>query len=299
MSKVRHFRTLEDITPKEMKGLLDLAEEIKKNPGKYREACKYKTLGMLFAKTSTRTRVSFEVGMFQMGGHAVFLEWAKTNFTLAKFEDEVAVLARYCDILMARVFEQEYITRMASASRVPVINGLSDEYHPVQSLADLLTMRERFGSLDGVTVAWVGDGNNVCHSLIWACHYAGMKCRISTPSDYNVHVPLPEGSYSWHENPEDAVKKADVIYTDTWISMGQEAETKARQKIFKPFQVNSHLMSLASKRAIFLHCLPAHRGYEVSDEVFDSPQSVVFEQAENRLYTEKALILKLLGIEMW
>jgi ornithine carbamoyltransferase len=297
MSNVRHFRTLEDVSPQEMISLLDLALKIKKNPENYHESCKFKTLGMLFAKTSTRTRVSFEVGMFQMGGHAVFLDWGKTNFTLAKFEDEVAVLARYCDILMARVFEQDYITRMASASRVPVINGLSDEYHPVQSLADILTIKEKFGSLDGLTVAYVGDGNNVCHSLIWACSYAGIKCRISTPRDYNVHVPLPENSYTWHEAPEDAVDGADVIYTDTWISMGQETETKARQKVFRPFQVNADLMTLASPRVIFMHCLPAHRGYEVSDEVFDGSQSMVFAQAENRLYTEKALILKLLGIE--
>ncbi|OLS12316.1 MAG: ornithine carbamoyltransferase [Promethearchaeota archaeon CR_4] len=299
MSSVRHFRNLDDISPREMMGLLDLAEKIKKHPENYRESCKFKTLGMLFAKTSTRTRVSFEVGMYQMGGHAIYLDWEKTNFTLAKFEDEVAVLARYCDILMARVFEHDSIIRMARASSVPIINGLSNDHHPIQSLADLLTIREKFGSLEGITVAYVGDGNNVCHSLIWACSHAGVKCRISTPRDYNVHVPLPKNSFTWYETPEEAVKGVDIIYTDTWVSIGQEAETKARQQVFRPFQVNANLIAQASSRAIFMHCLPAHRGLEVSDEVFDGPQSVVFDQAENRLHTEKALILKLLGIEAW
>ncbi len=279
--------------------VVDLAAAVKKQPGKYCKALEGKTLAMLFQKTSTRTRVSFEAGMTQLGGHAIFLDWRATNFTLGSLADEVKCLERYCDIIMARVFKHADIKAIADASEKPVINGLCDLWHPCQILGDLLSIKEKKGKLEGLKLAYVGDGNNVCNSLIVACSKVGMQVSVATPPAYKplqeaVDVAKALGKYNWSENPAEAVKGADVVYTDTWVSMGSESEEKQRLMVFPPFQVNEQLMKHAKKDAVFMHCLPAHRGKEVTDSILDGKQSVVFDQAENRMHIQKAIMLKLL-----
>ena len=291
------FLTLKHLKPKDIEEIIDLSIDLKKNPEKYSQAAKGKTLAMLFQKTSTRTRCSFETAMTQMGGHGQYLDWRTTNFTLGALKDEIRCLERYVDIIMARVYKQKDLETMALFSRVPVINGLSDMYHPCQALADLLTIKEKMGGFDGVKLAFVGDGNNVCHSLILACAKMGIKISVATPAGYE---PSPEvvsavkkyNKLTLTHNPKEAVNAADIVYTDTWVSMGQEAEKEKRLKVFRPYQVNRDL--LGSSNPLIMHCLPAHRGYEITDEVLDSPYSVVFDQAENRLHVQKAVILKLL-----
>ncbi len=279
--------------------VIDLASAVKKQPEKYCKALEGKTLAMLFQKTSTRTRVSFEAGMTQLGGHAIFLDWRATNFTLGSLADEVKCLERYCDIIMARVFKHQDIEAIADASEKPVINGLCDLWHPCQILGDLLSIKEKKGKLDGLRLAFVGDGNNVCNSLIVAGSKVGMQVSVAAPAAYKpykeaVAVGESLGKYSWNENPAEAVQGADVVYTDTWVSMGSEAEEKQRLAVFPPYQVNERLMQEAKRDAIFMHCLPAHRGKEVSDAVLDGKQSIVFDQAENRLHIQKAIMLVLL-----
>ncbi len=278
--------------------VIDLAIAVKENPQQYSKSLEGKTLAMLFQKTSTRTRTSFEAGMTQLGGHAIFLDWRATNFTLGKIRDEVKCLARYCDIIMARVFKHEDIVEIANASSKPVINALCNLWHPCQILGDLLTIKEKKGDLNELKLAYVGDGNNVCNSLIVGCSKVGMKAVVATPKDYR---PSPEaeavgkqtGNYAWTEKPEEAVKDADIVYTDTWVSMGQEEEAKKREQVFPPYQVNEKLMQKAKQDALFMHCLPAHRGKEVTDRVLDSLQSIVFDQAENRMHIQKAIMLML------
>lgn len=296
----RHFLTDKEFSPKELADLLAFSATVKKSPEKYASALQGKTLIMLFQKTSTRTRLSFEAGMTQLGGHAIYLDWGKTNFTLGSLQDETRCLARYGDLLMARVYKQSDLETMARASSIPVINGLSDTFHPCQALADLLTIQEKKGKLQGLKLAFIGDGNNVCNSLLLACSRAGMEVAVGGPRRYWPQEGVlkdtrKHGTITLTEDPKEAVKGADVVYTDTWVSMGQEAETELRLSVFKHYQLNDALLKEAKPKAIVMHCLPAHRGREITDDVLDSPQSVVFDQAENRLHVQKALMLFLLG----
>ncbi len=279
--------TLKDWSEKDILYIIDKAIEIKKNPQKYENSLKGKTLVMLFEKTSTRTRLSFEVGMTQLGGHAIFVDWKTSQLGKADLKDEIRCIDRYADIIMARVYKQESVDTMAKYSDKPVINGLSDTSHPCQILADLMTIKEKLGKLKGLKLAYIGDGNNVCNSLIVGCKKVGMKIAVAAPKGYE---PLEKPDLLTTD-PKQAAKDADVIYTDTWVSMGQEAEKEKRLKIFPPYQITKKLLG----KALFMHCLPAYRGYEVTDEVIDSKQSIVFDQAENRLHAQKAIMLKLLG----
>jgi len=261
-----------------------------------------RTLAMVFQKPSNRTRVSFEVGMYQLGGHALYLN--PDEIQLGKREtpsDTGRVLARYIDAIMVRTFDHGELEELAAAADVPVINGLSDDHHPCQALADLLTVREEFGSLEGVKISYVGDGNNVAHSLAIACALTGAELTIAHPEGHapdNGVVKLAGtlgASPTLTEDPREAVSGARAVYTDVWASMGQESEADDRRKNFVPYRIDEDLMSLAAEDAIFLHCLPAHRGEEVTAEVIDGPRSRVFDQAENRLHAQKALLYLLLG----
>ncbi len=298
---MKHMLSLMDWSSAELRDLLDLAGRIKKRPLGWPAALANKTLGMIFQKPSTRTRVSFEVAMNRLGGQAMFL--SPTDTQLGRGEtiaDTARVLGRYVDGIMARVFDHAHVEAL-TASGVPVINGLSDRLHPCQALADTLTLRERFGDERGVELAYVGDGNNVCHSLINAAARFGIRLRVGTPQGYEpdpaiVRAARAEGAeVLLTHDPAEAVRGAQAVYTDVWASMGQEAEKAARARIFDPFRVTAKLFALAAPNALFLHCLPAHRGEEVDAEVIDGPGSVVIDEAENRLHTEQALLLTLLG----
>jgi ornithine carbamoyltransferase len=278
---------LNDLSGKEIIDLIDDALLIKEDPDKYFNVLKGKTMAMLFEKTSTRTRISFEVGMAQLGGHALFLDWKSTQLGKANLKDEIQCIGRYVDLIMARVYDHKDIETMAKYGGKPVINALSDLYHPCQILADLMTIKEKLGKLKGMKLAYVGDGNNVCNSLIIGCKKVGMTINVACPKGYEP----TEKPDMLTTDIEKAVKGVDVIYTDTWVSMGQEAEKKKRLKVFPPYQVNNKILG----KALFMHCLPAYRGYEVTDDVIDSKQSIVFDQAENRLHAQKAVILKLMG----
>ncbi len=261
-----------------------------------------RTLAMVFQKPSNRTRVSFEVGMYQLGGHALYLN--PDEIQLGKREtpsDTGRVLARYIDAIMVRTFDHQELEELAAAADVPVINGLSDDHHPCQALADLLTVREEFGELEGVKISYVGDGNNVAHSLAIACALTGAELTIAHPPG---HAPDPKivalagtlgAAPILTEDPREAASGARVLYTDVWTSMGQESEAEERRENFVPYRIDEDLISLATEDAIFLHCLPAHRGEEVTAEVIDGPRSRVFDQAENRLHAQKALLYLLLG----
>ncbi len=291
MGEHMNLVSLKDWKKEDIMKVIDTGIKIKENPEKYSKSLDGKTLAMIFQKTSTRTRASFEVGMTQLGGHGMYLDWSKTNFVLGSLEDEIKCLARYVDIIMARVYKNKDILDMAEASSVPVINGLCDMYHPCQILADLMTMKEKLKGFPDIKVAYVGDGNNVCNSLIIGCSKLGISIAVATPEGYEPD--LDKWKYVLTNDPGAAVKGADVIYTDTWISMGQEDEKNKRMKVFPPYQVNMALVGKAKKHVIVMHCLPAHRGYEISDEVIDSEKSVVFDEAENRLHVQKALLLEL------
>lgn len=289
---------LSGVPAKEIAKFIDLGLEIKARPQKYSATLNQKTLAMIFQKTSTRTRVSFEAAMTQLGGHAQYLDWRATNFTLGSIKDEVKCLERYVDVIMARVYKHEDVAAMGEAARTPVINGLCNLEHPCQALADLMTIKEKFGDLKGLKIAYVGDGNNVCNSLILGAAKTGMKIAVATPKGYEpaefaVKEGLDSGSLELTNDAKSAVKGAKIVYTDTWTSMGQEQEQEARKKVFPPYQVNAGLISL-SDNAYFMHCLPAHRGMEVTDEVLDSENSIVYDQAENRLHIQKAILVRLL-----
>ena len=267
-----------------------------------------RTLGMIFQKNSTRTRVSFEVGMTQLGGHALFLSSADLQLNRGEtIADTARVLGRYLDGIMARVYAHADIVALAEHSGVPVINGLSDLLHPCQAMADLMTIQEKKGRLEGIRLAYVGDSNNVTHSLLQAGARTGMQVRVGSPEGF---LPDPEilarsrdmarasgGTILVTQDPVEAVRDADVVYADTWASMGQESEHAARVKVLRPYQVNAELMAHAAGDALFLHCLPAHRGEEVTDDVVDGPHSVVFDEAENRLHVQKAIMAVLMGAE--
>ncbi len=300
----RDCLTLAEFTPQETQLVLDEAVKIKtlqKSRIPYRPL-RGQTLAMVFQKPSNRTRVSFEVGMYQLGGHALSL--SPQEIQMGKREtpsDTGHVLARYIDAIMVRTFDHEELEELAAAADVPVINGLSDTHHPCQALADLLTVREEFGALGGVKIAYVGDGNNVAHSLALGCALTGAELTIAHPEDHGPDqkvVDLAEklgAAPTLTADPQEAAAGARVVYTDVWASMGQESEAGERKQKFAPYQVNEELMSIAAGDAIFLHCLPAHRGEEVSAGVIDGPRSRVFDQAENRLHAQKALLYLLLS----
>ncbi|MGQ9800387.1 MAG: ornithine carbamoyltransferase [Candidatus Saccharicenans sp.] len=302
----KDFITIHDLSTYEFHEWLDLTEKMKKNPGKYRKVLKDKILAMIFQKPSLRTRMTFEVGMLQLGGEAVYL--APSDIQMGSREgvrDIGKNLERWVDGIMIRTFGHNIILELAESTRLPVINALTDLLHPCQAMADFFTLREKKGHLAGLKLAYVGDGNNVCHSLMLAAAKAGTRMAVATPPGYE---PKPEivawaredGRDTGFEltitnDPVEAVREVDAVYTDVWASMGQEAEKEARKKIFLPYQVNEELFSRAKPGAYFMHCLPAHRGEEVTDAVIDSPNSVVYDQAENRLHVQKVIMMLLMG----
>ncbi|MDH5179579.1 MAG: ornithine carbamoyltransferase [Gammaproteobacteria bacterium] len=293
---VKHFLTLMDLDKSTLQKILARAIELKKmvHNKTPHEIFKNRVLGMIFDKSSTRTRVSFETAMAQCGGHAVFLSPRDTQLGRGEpVEDSARVLSRMVDAIMIRTFEHEKLERFAEYSKVPVINALTDMYHPCQLLADVQTFIEHRGSIQGKKIAWVGDGNNMCHSYINAARQFDFNLHIATPAGYEPHNKIVQAAgdiISLTNSPQEAVTDADLVVTDVWASMGQEEEQREREKSFDGFQVNTELMALAKPDALFMHCLPAHRGEEVSANVIDGPQSVVWDEAENRLHSQKALL---------
>jgi len=300
---IRHFLSVTDVTPEEFQSLLDDAVRLK---DKWLAMLKNKAVAILFEKPSLRTRVSFEMAIRQLGGEAIYLSPQEVGLgTRESVPDVARVLGRYVDAIVLRTFAQKNLDEMARYGGVPVINALSDHEHPCQALADLLTVYEKKGELKGLTMAYIGDGFNVANSLMLACAMTGMNFRIASPKGYAVRkaVQTKARRYAGESgakilctaDPAEAVKGTDVVYTDAWTSMGQEAEAEVRRRVFTLYQVNEKLFSLAKKDAIFMHCLPAHHGEEVADAVFEGKRSVVFDQAENRLHAQKALIAWLMG----
>jgi ornithine carbamoyltransferase len=293
---VRHFLRLTDLTPAELNHILLRGIELKAmhKAGEAYEPLLNQTLAMIFEKSSTRTRISFETGMTQLGGHAIFLSSHDTQLGRGEpIEDSARVISSMVDGIMVRTFEHEIVETMAKHSSVPVINALTDDFHPCQLLADMQTYHEHRGSIKGKTVVWVGDGNNMCQSYINAARQYGFNLRIACPAGYEPDMQLVEANKAFVEiihNSLEAATGADLIATDVWASMGQEEEQKLRVKAFANFQVNSKVMQQANPDALFMHCLPAHRGEEVSAEVMDNPDSVVWDEAENRLHAQKALL---------
>ena len=305
---MKHFISLFDCSRDELLALLSLADRLKRErkAGVPHPLLAGRTLGMIFSKSSTRTRVSFEAGMFQLGGHALFLSSA--DIQLGRGEsvaDTARVLSRYLDAIMIRTFRHEDVVDLARFGSIPVINGLTDLQHPCQVLADLQTIAERKGRLEGLKLAYVGDGNNMANSLLHGCAKVGMDIAVATPDGYGCDGGCVEEARSdarkhgsevlLTDDADLAVRGADVVYTDTWVSMGQEEEKKSRIAAFRDFQVDARRMALADGDAIFMHCLPAYRGHEVTEEVLEGPQSVVFDEAENRLHAQKAVLVALLS----
>ncbi len=308
MISQKDFISLSDYNPEEIIELLDLADQLKADnkAGRHHHLLKEKTLGMIFAKSSTRTRISFEVGIYQLGGMGIFLN--NNDIQLGRgetVEDSARVMSRYLDGLMIRTYSHSSVVRLAAHSTIPVINGLTDLEHPCQVLCDLMTIREIKGALGGLKLAYIGDGNNMANSLLQGAALVGMDIHVATPPGYEadpVCVQQAEAIAASTNarveigyDPIEAVRGADAVYTDTWISMGQEQERNERIKTMKGFTVDQSMMAHADSQAIFLHCLPAYRGMEVSEEVFEGAQSVVFDQAENRLHAQKAIMARLMG----
>jgi len=298
---VRHFLTLLDLEPAEANQLITRAIELKRmhKAGEIYEPMKNQVLGMIFEKSSTRTRVSFETSMAHFGGHAIFLSPRDTQLGRGEpIEDSARVLSRMVDIIMIRTFEHEKIERFAEYSQVPVINALTDSYHPCQLLADVQTYVEHRGSIQGKTVTYIGDGNNMCHSYINAARVFDFKLRIGCPEGYDPDADILEPAGDRIEivrDPITASEGSDLVLTDVWASMGQEDEQDGRASAFANYQVNADVMAAAADDAVFMHCLPAHRGEEVTADVIDGPQSIVWDEAENRLHAQKALLEFLMG----
>lgn len=302
----KDFLSIRDLSIYEFSQLLDRAAEVKKHPRKYYRALEHRILAMIFQKPSLRTRMTFEAGMLQLGGEAIYL--APSDIQMGSREGAYDIgknLERWVDGIMLRTFGHQIAVDLAASAKIPVINALTDLSHPCQAMADFQTLREHKGSLANLKLAYVGDGNNVCHSLMLAAARGGTKMAVGTPAGYE---PKPEMVQAAREDgkdtgfaltltnsAEEAASGADAVYTDVWASMGQEAEKEKRARIFAPYQVNARLMSHAKNGALFMHCLPAHRGDEVTDEVIDAPSSVVYDQAENRLHAQKAILLALMG----
>jgi len=301
----KDFLTIKDFTTEELTHLLDTAVDIKANPLRYADALEGKTLALIFEKPSLRTRVTFDVGIQQLGGFSIYLSPAEINLGKRESVYDVAKnLERMVQGIMIRTFGHDIVERMAQYAGIPIINGLTDFSHPCQAMADYLTLREYKHTLKGRKLAYVGDGNNVSNSLMFAGARLGVHVAVATPAGYEPKAEVTEwatregratGATCLVTNdPAEAVKGADAVYTDVWASMGQEAEAEARKKVFRPYQVNEALMAHAAPDAIFMHCLPAHRGDEVTNGVIDAPYSVVFPQAENRLHAQKAIMLELM-----
>ncbi len=304
----KHLLTLHDWSTEEILDTLDLADKLKyqQKNGIEHHLLKGKTLGMIFTKSSTRTRVSFEVGMYQLGGSALFL--SSNDIQLGRGEtiyDTANVLSRFLDGIMIRTFKQSDVEDLAKYGSIPIINGLTDLVHPCQILADFQTIREHKGKLKGLKLAYIGDGNNMAHSLLYGGAKVGMEIAIATPKQYECDPEVVKNAMedaratgtklTLTNDPIEAIKDADIVYADTWVSMGQEADKAEKIKVFGPYQINKELFSHAKPDAIFLHCLPAYRGYEVTEDVIDGPNSVIFDEAENRLHAQKAVMVKLMG----
>ena len=300
---MKHLLKLSDLTKQEITEILDLADQLKyaKKNGIEHKYLAGKTLGMIFQKSSTRTRVSFEVGMYDLGGSALFLSSRDLQIGRGEpVEDTARVLSRYLDGIMIRTFDQEEVETLAKVGSIPIINGLTDYCHPCQVLADLMTIREHKGSLEGLKLCYVGDGNNMANSLIAGCIKMGMKVSIACPDEYQPDAELMKwasenGEFCCTSDIAEAVKDADVLYTDVWASMGQEGEAEERKKIFKNYQINDEAMALANEGAMVLHCLPAHREEEITAKVFEEHADEIFDEAENRLHAQKAVMVKCMG----
>jgi ornithine carbamoyltransferase len=303
----RDYLSVDDLSDSELTQVLDLAARMKDDPRLHGEALAGKAAALIFEKTSTRTRVSFEVGVAQLGGYPLALSSSDLQLGRGEtIEDTGRVLSRYVDLIVLRTFEQERLEVLAGAAEVPVVNSLSDFEHPCQALADLLTIREHRGTLAGTVLTYLGDGNNVAHSLLLAGAKASMTVRVATPAGF---APIPQvverateiaratgGSIEIGTDPVAAATGAHVLYTDVWASMGQEAEAEERALVFQPYQLDQRLIDVAQRDVLVMHCLPAHRGEEISDVAIDGPHAVVFDQAENRLHTQKALLVFLFGL---
>jgi len=298
-----HLLTLKDWTSGQIGEVIDKSIEVKKNADRYRIALKDKSLAMIFQKTSTRTRVSFEVAMTQLGGHAIYMDWRTTNLVLADVRDETRYLSRNVDCIMARLLKHADLKAMAEASRVPVINGCDEKYHPCQAISDLMTIKEKKGRLEGLKLVYIGVHNNVCNSLIEGCSKMGMKITTVTPmvNEPSLDEELLEkakgtGLYKTTMDVKQAVKDCDVVYTDTWVDMEFfldpkfKEEKEKRIKLMMPYQINKRLMR--GSDALIMHDMPIHRGYEISDDMIESPNSIIYDQSENRLHTAKAILLK-------
>jgi ornithine carbamoyltransferase len=300
MSDTRHFLTLLDFSPAELENIILRAIEMKREhrAGVDQHAFRGYTLAMIFAKSSTRTRVSFEAGMAQLGGHAMFLSPQDTQLGRGEpVEDSARVISSMVDIVVIRTFGHDTVERFAAHSSVPVINALTDDYHPCQLLADMQTWVEHRGSIAGKSVCWVGDGNNMCQSYINAARQFDFELRIACPPGFEPDTALlgaNAGRVRIEHDPKIAAQSADLVVTDVWASMGQEAEQQERARLFAPYQVNEELMSLAASDALYMHCLPAHRGEEISAQLMDAPGTVIWDEAENRLHAQKALMETLL-----
>jgi len=292
--------------PAQVRALFSLAGEMKAHPDRFRSSLAGRVLILLFEKPSLRTRVTFEVGIANLGGSSIFLDHTATRLNEREPTRDIAKnLERWVQGIIARVFEQQTLDELAENANVPVINALSDRFHPCQALADFLTLEERFGGLRGLKLAYIGDGNNMCHSLMTYAARTGANMRVATPAGYepadDVVAEAKRVGRETHakielfRSPEDAVAGAQAVYTDVWASMGQESEAAERERIFAGYQVNEEIFSLAARDAVFLHCLPAHRGLEVAPEVIDSPRSIIYDQAENRLHVQKAILHTLLN----
>jgi len=305
---MKHFLAIADLSPAEFSQILSVAKKLKAEwrRGGNKPILKHKTLGMVFQKPSLRTRVSFDLAMLHLGGQALYLSPNEIGLGQRESIADVArVLARYVDGIMARVFAHDHVVELARHSRVPVINGLSDHEHPCQAMADVLTIVEHCGELKGLKVVFLGDGNNVARSLMFACAQGGAQFVCAAPEGYalddvsvaqaRILAERSGGRVELMAHPQAAARDADVLYTDVWTSMGQEAEAVERARIFLPYQINAPLVALAKPSAIVMHCLPAHRGAEITDEVMDGPHSVVFDQAENRMHAQKAIVAILMA----
>ena len=301
-----HLINFKELSNQELTGLVDLGIEVKHNPKKYRNGFEDKSAALIFQKTSTRTRVAFEVAATQLGGHGLFIDWRTTNFTLADITDEIRYLSRNVDCIMARLLYNADLMKMANASRVPVINGCDEKYHPSQALADLITMKEKKGTLKGAKLVYIGVHNNVCNSLIEGCTKTGVKLTTVTPisneaarNDELLAEAKKTGLWQSTLDAKSAVKDADFVYTDTWIDMEFftdpkfAAEKEKRIKLMMPYQINPEL--LKGSNAYIMHDMPIHRGYEITAETIENPKAVIYEQAENRLYAAKAILLKLMN----
>ena len=302
----RDFISLKDISTDEFHKLMTLSAEMKLKKGRIWDILNGKTIALIFQKPSNRTRVSFEVGIRQLGGNCLYLGPEEINLGKREATSDVAkTLSRYLDGIVARTFHHDDILELSKHATVPIINGLSDLYHPCQGLADIFSIQERFGQVKGLKLAYIGDGNNVCHSLMLGCAKVGIDMSVACPVGYEPDEKVVQQAKSFAKDTEskitigqsssEAAKGAHVIYADVWVSMGQEAETEERLETFKDYQINAKLTSLADPDYIFMHCLPAHRDEEVTAEIIDGPHSIIFDQAENRLHTQKAVLMFLLG----